>query len=176
MDAKQSPIIVPNDLANGYVETSNTDEAAMLRAMGCQPVEGASCRVDHDAKNPYNSGRGKVLFAICGSSSTWWHRSGSGKKKPLPSAQLRRAFAGEGDPSATMDDLIEQVPDEELRARLQNQLPLCIAEYGRAFAENRQQCMALVHTAPHHATGRNRQGRKFSINVKRPDLARKWGA
>jgi len=176
MDAKQSQIIVPSDLASGYQETGNTDEAAMLRAMGCEPVAGAACRVDHDSKNPYGSGRGQILFALAGSSSTWWHRNGGGKRTPMPTALLRKAYGGGGEPALELDELIEQIPDEELRAKIQNALPLTIANYGRAFAQARQHCMALVHTAPHHATGRNRQGRKFSINVNRPDLARRWNA
>ena len=138
---KQETIAMPGQVAGGYIETSETPEAATLRALGVQPI---TCRVDHTAQNPLNSGRGQTFFALEGSSSTWNHQEGlTGNAKPMPTAMLRQAYKSrDGAPATELDDLIAQIASDELRVKIQNALPLAIASYGRAFEQQRQQCMA----------------------------------
>lgn len=166
-------ILVPGDLKAGYIDTGHTPEAAALRALGCVPIKGAECVVNHDKLNPYNSGRGQVRFAISASSSTWRMDLG-GKSRGYPAADLRDAFNGKGDPSVALDELVEKVPDPELRAKIKNALPLAIAQYMNAYEGQRRDCMEMIHKSPHFAIGRNRQGRKFAINVRNQATARKW--
>lgn len=171
-----SPIIVPPELARGYHETSTTPEAAVLRGMGCEPLIGDSCRVDHTSKNPYGSGRGTTVFSLSPTSSTWRTHGAADKSNPLPTSILAAAYRERtGAASVQLDELIEKIPDEELRCNIKNTLPLVIASYGAAFEDQRLQCMALVHSAPRHAVGRSRDGRKFSINVKNQKFARQHG-
>lgn len=160
------PIITPGALVGGFFESGNTDEAATLRALGCDPIAGAACRIDHDKLNPYDSGRGQVVFALSAVSSTW----------KIPARALSAAFHDrDGTPAVELDDLIAQVQDADLRAKIQKMLPLAIASYGRAFGQQRQQCMALVKASPHHAKGRSRSGGHYSIDVKNREFARRHG-
>jgi len=175
MSGAQTSLLVPNSLASGFCETNDTEEAAVLRTMGCDPIEGAACRVIHDKHNPYGSGRGEVAFALDSTSSTWSTFNQSGAAGRLPTAALRKAYGGDGAEAVMLDDLISQIQDKELRAKIQNALPLCLAHYGRAFMANRRDCMGMIRDhAPHIATGRNRRGRKFAIDVRNQELARKW--
>ena len=168
-------IIVPSELGSGFKDTCSTDEAAVLRSMGCDPIEGAPCRVEHDKLNPYNSGRGKVFFSLSGASSTWRRWDGSGSSKPMSTSALSAAYnEQDGASSVMLDDLIEQVPDEELRARIKNALPLAVANYGRAFGVHRSECMALVKKSSHIAIGTNRGGRRFAIDVRNKEFARRF--
>ena len=131
-----------------------------MRALGCEPIAGAQCRIDHDKLNPYNSGRGTVVFALEGVSSTW----------RISTQKLREAFHDrDGTPA------LEQIADEGLRNKIKAALPLAIATYGRAIGQQRQQCMALVKTSPHHARGRSRSGGHYSIDVRNREFARKHG-
>ena len=180
-------ILVPGQLSSGYGETGSTPEAACLRSLGFQPLEGAECRVDHDKLHPYGSGRHKeVVFAFSAASSTWRARDAKGKVKALSNTPVRRAFCDQsGTASLELDEAVNEIEGagtsdkrRELAQRIRDLLPLAYANYQAAYEQQRGQCMALVRSAktPHHATGFNRNGKPYSINVKRPDLARRFHA
>ena len=170
-----SNIMVPSELGSGFKETCSTDEAAVLRSMGCDPIEGAPCRVEHDKFNPYDSGRGRVFFTLSGASSTWRKWQTAKSSKPMSTAALSIAYnEQDGGSSVALDELIEQISDEELRVKIKNALPLAVANYGRAFGIHRAECMSIVKKSAHIAIGTNRGGRRFAIDVRNKEFARRF--
>ena len=158
-------IAAPPQLTTGFFETQETDEAAILRSLGVEPTPGAECRVQHDKHKPVGSGRGDVIFNLAG-------RSNHG----VATRALALAYrARDGRHGAELDDAIEQITDEKLRENIKRLLPLMVAEYGRSFAEHRQDCMRMVHEAPRFARGRRGDGRRYNANIKAHKFRRQFG-
>lgn len=174
----QSGIIVPSELAGGFSETKQTEEVAVCRALGVELVPGAEVRREYSKTNPYNNGRPEVVFCMNGASSTWQHQpqGATGNPIPLPTNAIRQAFQSRaGEPVAKLDDLVEQIENKELKAQINNVLPLAFAAYGRAFMDARRDCMRIINTSPEHIRGVTRSGRKYNVNRNARDFAKRMG-
>ena len=175
--ASKQELLVPAEIgkgSKGFEESGNTEEVAMLRAMGVKEIAGVPVRVVHTAQDPVNSGRGQVVFTMSGASSTWRLKDPrSGNDSPYPASLLRAAFHDQsGTACAELDDLIEQIKDDALRVQIQNKLPQAIACNQRAFSQQRAQCIQHVRHAMPFVKGRNRQGRKYLASANNQKFAR----
>jgi len=174
----KSGIMVPSELAGGFSETKQTEEVAVCRGLGVELIPGAGVRREYSKTNPYNSGRPEVVFCMNSASSTWEYQpqGATGNSEPLPTSAIRQAYQStSGEPVAKLDDLVEQIDNKELKAQIKNVLPLAYAAYGRAFMEARRDCMRIINTSPEHITGVARSGRKYNVNRKARDFAKRMG-
>lgn len=146
---------------------SATDLAACLMALGVKPLEGTA-RVSNTGteKRPARPGQpGVVMYHLEPASSTF----------PKTSAQDLIAAFYSGDGHQELDDLIEQVDNEELRAKLQRAIAPAAASYIRAALTNRNRCSRWWRDATPMVL--IRRGRKtFLINRDHGQAAaEKWG-
>ncbi len=160
--ALQSAIHVPPSLGGGFVQVDDPDLVAVLRALGVEVLEGCKVKKIYTAENPHHEGKPWFQFEISAASGTWqFEAPGGGNLKNYPTASLRIAYNLPGTPCDEMDDLIKQVGDEELRAKLANTLPRAYASFGRACMEQRRWVSRLLHDARDWIRGRNRKGKRY---------------
>ena len=67
-----------------------------------------------------------------------------------------------------MNDLLEQIEDPILRARIKNTIPRALAEWGSEMMAKRAELGGIIKRAKDMVKGRNRKGKPYGVEAGSP--------
>jgi len=157
-------------LKAGQFMTGSTDMAAALMSCGVQPSEAKPVTNTYTKDRPFKPGQpGQVIYHLKATSDTFKTEKG----QPLTAEALGAAFESP-DANEKLDELISKIEDEELRSKIETQLPLAIMSHHRAAFGNRSIIRKWWrHVEPWVFIQRGKK--KFLLPRKAKKTADKWG-
>lgn len=149
---------------SAFYQTTNGDLAAILMALGCDPLEGAECSNTYTEDKPWREGRpGKVVWSVEMASST----------ADVGAEEIAKGFNDDGVLLEEFDAMVEKIEDEKLRAAIKERVPQVIASFARACFTNRRRIATWWKDVPAYVLI-HKNGKTYLLNREAKQLRKKW--
>lgn len=148
----------------GYYPTTDGDLAAILMALGCEPVRGDEVTNVYTEEKPYRPNTpGNVT----------WNVNPKSAFPDVKAGTIAKGYDDNGAIAEELDALIAKVKDSDVRAAIQRLLPQVIASFSRAAFTNRRKIARWWQDCPEYLL--IKRGRKtYLINRNAEKLRKKW--